>query len=70
MGTGRMGALRAIGRTTEALQQYEAAGVEAFRRLMDSIVGADVLLDAEQSIRPAPRLPGTASSSRSMGRQF
>ncbi|MDT5411957.1 MAG: hypothetical protein QOG14_4177 [Mycobacterium sp.] len=49
MGTGRMGALRATGRTAEALQQYEAAGRGGFfGGVVDSIVGPDVLLDAER----------------------
>ena len=47
MRTGRIGALRATGRTAEALQQYEAAGRGGFfGGVMDSVVGPDVLLDA------------------------
>jgi DNA-binding SARP family transcriptional activator len=47
METGRMGALRATGRTAEALQQYEAAGRGGFfGGVVDSVVGPDVLLDA------------------------
>lgn len=47
MGTGRMGALRATGRTTEALQLYEAARPGGFfGGVVDAIIGPDVLLDA------------------------
>jgi DNA-binding SARP family transcriptional activator len=47
MGPGRIGALRAIGRTAEALEQYEAAQRRGlFRSTLDSFVGSDVLLDA------------------------
>lgn len=47
MGPGRIGALRATGRTTAALQEYEAAQRRgSFANLLESFVGADVLLDA------------------------
>ena len=47
MGTGRIGALRATGRTAEALQQYKTAGRGGFfGGIVNSIVGPDVLLDA------------------------
>ncbi|GAS91817.1 BTAD domain-containing putative transcriptional regulator [Mycolicibacterium brisbanense] len=47
MGAGRIGALRATGRTAEALQEYEtAAGGGFFRGVVDSVIAPDVLLDA------------------------
>jgi DNA-binding SARP family transcriptional activator len=47
MDTGRMGALRATGRTAEALQQYEATQRRSFfAGVVDAVVGPDVLLDA------------------------
>lgn len=47
MGPGRIGALRATGRTAAALHAYEAAQRRgSFANLMESFVGADVLLDA------------------------
>jgi DNA-binding SARP family transcriptional activator len=47
MGTGRMGALRATGRTAEALQLYEAPRDRGFfSGIVDAIIGPDVLLDA------------------------
>jgi len=47
IGTGRIGALRATGRTAEALQQYEAARPAGFfSGVVASVVGPDVLLDA------------------------
>jgi ATP/maltotriose-dependent transcriptional regulator MalT/DNA-binding SARP family transcriptional activator len=49
MGPGRIGALRAIGRTAEALQQYEEARRRGlFAGVLDCFVGPDVLLDAGQ----------------------
>ena len=47
MGTGRIGALRAAGRTAEAVQQYEAARPAGFfGGVVASVIGPDVLLDA------------------------
>ena len=47
MGPGRIGALRATGRTAAALQEYEAAQRRgSFANLLESFVGPDVLLDA------------------------
>jgi DNA-binding SARP family transcriptional activator len=47
MGTGRIGALRATGHTTEALREYEAAGRGGFfARALDAFLGSEVLLDA------------------------
>jgi ATP/maltotriose-dependent transcriptional regulator MalT/DNA-binding SARP family transcriptional activator len=47
MGPGRIGALRATGRTAEALQQYESARRRGFfASILDSFVGPDVLSDA------------------------
>lgn len=47
MGPGRIGALRATGRTAAALREYEAAQRRSsFASLLKSFVGPDVLLDA------------------------
>jgi DNA-binding SARP family transcriptional activator len=47
MGPGRIGALRATGRTAAALQEYEAAQRRGcFANLLESFVGPDVLFDA------------------------
>jgi DNA-binding SARP family transcriptional activator len=47
MGPGRIGALRATGRTAAALQEYEAARCRGFfAKLLESFIGPDVLLDA------------------------
>lgn len=47
MGPGRIGALRATGRTTAAVREYEAAQRPGFfASLLESLVGLDVLLDA------------------------
>jgi DNA-binding SARP family transcriptional activator len=47
MGPGRIGALRATGRTAEALQQYEEARRRGlFAGILECFVGPDVLLDA------------------------
>jgi DNA-binding SARP family transcriptional activator len=46
MGTGRLGALRAIGHTAEALQQYETVRRRGFfGGVVASVIGPDVLLD-------------------------
>src|SRR5262249_420351 len=47
MGPGRIGALRAKGRTAAAVLEYEAAQCRGcFVKLLDSFIGPDVLLDA------------------------
>jgi DNA-binding SARP family transcriptional activator len=47
MGPGRIGALRATGRTAEALQHYEAPRRRGlFARMLESFTGPDLLLDA------------------------
>lgn len=47
MGAGRIGALRATGRTAEALQEYEAAARGgSFGGVADSVIAPDILLDA------------------------
>ncbi|HYZ67357.1 MAG TPA: BTAD domain-containing putative transcriptional regulator [Mycobacterium sp.] len=67
MGAARIGALRAIGRTSEALQQYEEARrMGLFAGILDCFVGPDVLLDAGQvdEARAALARGGTLAEAR------
>jgi DNA-binding SARP family transcriptional activator len=69
IGPGRIGALRATGRTAEALQQYEEARRSGFfAGILECFVGPDVLLDAGRVDDARAALAHGGELSRARGR--